>query len=89
MSEANSTGALRRTEDIALDLMKFVAGVAHVGTKAAGSTGFGATAAGKPDDVVVQLLSLYGRCREAVEGPAGAESTTPVAAASAAARPAK
>ena len=60
----------RRTEDIALDLLKFVAATAHVGTKAAGSgVGFGVSSAGKPEDQVTQLLELYGRCRQAVEGP--------------------
>ena len=59
----------RRTEDIALDLLKFVASQAHVGTKAAGGTGFGVTASSKPEDQVTELLALYGRCRQAVEGP--------------------
>jgi hypothetical protein len=67
MSEGNN--AARRTEDIALDLLKFVASQAHVGTKAVGSTGFGVTATSKPEDQVTELLALYGRCRQAVEGP--------------------
>ena len=36
-----SIPAARRTEDIALDLLKFVASQANVGSKSAGSTGFG------------------------------------------------
>ena len=67
MSEGNN--AARRTEDIALDLLKFVASQAHVGTKAVGSTGFGVAASGKPEDQVTQLLELYAKCRRAVEGP--------------------
>jgi hypothetical protein len=68
MSEGNN-GA-RRTEDIALDLLKFVAAQAHVGAKAAsGGVGFGAAAAAKPEDQVTELLALYGKCRAAVEGP--------------------
>ncbi len=66
--EANNTLGARRTEDIALDLLKFVAAAAHVGSKAAGSSGFGATSSGKPEDQVAQLLELYARCRQAVEG---------------------
>jgi hypothetical protein len=63
------TGA-RRTEDIALDLLKFIAATTHVGTKAtAGGVGFGAGASNKPEDQVTQLLDLYARCRQAVEGP--------------------
>lgn len=59
----------RRTEDIALDLLKFVASQAHVGTKTPGGTGFGVSATPKPDDQVTQLLELYSRCRQAVEAP--------------------
>jgi hypothetical protein len=64
-----NTGA-RRAEDIALDLLKFIAGTTHVGTKAAsGAVGFGIGSSGKPEDQVTQLLELYARCRQAVEGP--------------------
>jgi len=59
--------AARRTEDIALDLLKFIAAQAHVGTKPSGATGFGVTTSAKPEDQVTQLLELYGRCRRAVE----------------------
>jgi hypothetical protein len=59
----------RRTEDIALDLLKFVAAQAHVGTKAAGSTGFGVATSSKPEDQVTELLELYARCRQVVEAP--------------------
>jgi hypothetical protein len=58
----------RRNEDIALDLLKFVAATAGVGKPAAPSTGFTGTAATKPDEHVTQLLELYGRCLKAVEG---------------------
>ena len=58
----------RRNEDIALDLMKFVAGTAGVGRPAAGAAGFSGNAAGKPEEHVGQLLELYGRCLKAVEG---------------------
>lgn len=62
---------VRRTEDIALDLMKFVAGHTNVGSKTAGSTaGFGVASSAKTEDQVANLLELYARCREAVEGPA-------------------
>ncbi len=64
-----SINAARRTEDIALDLLKFVAAQAHVGSKTPGSTGFGVAATSKPDDQVASLLELYTRCRQAVEAP--------------------
>ena len=57
----------RRPEDIALDLLKFVASHANVGSKSSGSTGFSAPSATKPEDQVTNLLELYARCREAVE----------------------
>jgi hypothetical protein len=60
----------RRNEDIALDLMKFVAGTAGVGRPAAPSTGFGGAAALKPEEQVDELLELYSRCLKAVEGKA-------------------
>jgi hypothetical protein len=64
-----SNTAARRTEDIALDLLKFVAAQANVGNKSAGSTGFGVSTSTKPEDQIAQLLELYARCRQAVEAP--------------------
>ena len=69
MDALNGAGlGARRNEDIALDLMKFVAGIAGVGKPAAPSTGFSGAGAAKPDEHVNQLLSLYSRCLKAVEG---------------------
>jgi hypothetical protein len=62
-----SLGA-RRNEDIALDLLKFVAGTAGVGRPATPSTGFSGSAPAKPEEHVTQLLELYGRCLKAVQG---------------------
>ncbi len=58
---------VRRTEDIALDLMKFVAMTTGYG-KMQGGTGF----SGKPgaranEEYAESLLQLYQRCREIVE----------------------
>lgn len=64
-----SISTARRTEDIALDLLKFVAAQANVGSKSAGSTGFGLPTTTKGEDQVTHLLELYARCREAVEAP--------------------
>ncbi len=65
---AGATLGARRNEDIALDLMKFVAGTAGVGRPAAPSTGFSGAGTAKPEEPVNQLLELYGRCLKAVEG---------------------
>jgi hypothetical protein len=42
-----SINTARRTEDIALDLLKFIAAQAHVGNKTSGSTGFGVTSSAR------------------------------------------
>jgi hypothetical protein len=74
MDANNNLGlGARRNEDIALDLMRFVAGVANVGRGTASSTGFIAAAGQKPDDHVTELLELYGRCLKAVEGKGAAK----------------
>ena len=64
----NASMGARRNEDIALDLLKFVAGAANVGRTAAPSTGFIAAGGSKPNEQVTELLELYGRCLRAVEG---------------------
>ena len=71
MDEAPATGsgATRRNEDIALDLMKFVAMTTGYGRTAAGGVGFsGSGSAAKPEDYAEKLLELYGRCLGAVSG---------------------
>lgn len=69
MDALNSAGlGARRNEDIALDLLKFVAATAGVGKPAAPSTGFAGALSTKPDEQVTQLLELYSRCLKAVEG---------------------
>jgi hypothetical protein len=72
MDPLNGAGlGARRNEDIALDLLKFVASTTGVGKLAAPSTGFSGTAATKPEEHVAQLLELYSRCLRAVEGKQG------------------
>jgi hypothetical protein len=72
MDEAPATGsgAARRNEDIALDLMKFVAMTTGYGkTASSGGVGFtGGGAAAKPEDYAAHLLELYGKCLAAVGG---------------------
>jgi hypothetical protein len=67
-SFSNAVLGVRRNEDIALDLLKFVAGTAGVGRPVSGSTGFSGAGGAKADEYVGQLLELYGRCLKAVEG---------------------
>ena len=61
----------RRNEDIALDLMKFVAATTNYGRTVGtgGGVGFqGGGAASKPEEYAEHLLELYGKCLKAVEG---------------------
>jgi hypothetical protein len=71
MDEAPHHGAgSRRNEDIALDLMKFVAMTTGYGrTATSGGVGFtGGGSAAKPEDFAAHLLELYGKCLGAVAG---------------------
>jgi hypothetical protein len=72
MEETASTSAgSRRNEDIALDLMKFVAMSTGYGRTIAQGTGVGFQGVGgaaKPEDYVAQLLELYSKCLGVVQG---------------------
>ncbi len=63
-----SANSARRNEDIALDLLKFVASTAGLGRATSASPGFVAASAPKPEDQVTHLLEIYTRCLHAVEG---------------------
>jgi len=69
MEEApTSGGGARRNEDIALDLMKFVAMTTGYGRVQSSGVGFqGSGAAAKPEEYANHLLELYGRCLQAVQ----------------------
>jgi hypothetical protein len=59
----------RRNEDIALDLMKFIAMTTGYGKTIGSGVGFqGGGAAAKPEDYAAHLLELYGRCLLSVSG---------------------
>ena len=63
------SGAGRRNEDIALDLMKFVAMTTGYGRTTSSGVGFqGTGSAAKPEEYAERLLELYGRCLHAVSG---------------------
>ena len=65
---ATSTGAGRRNEDIALDLMKFVAMTTGYGRTTSTGVGFqGTGSAAKPEEYAERLLELYAKCLTAVE----------------------
>jgi hypothetical protein len=59
----------RRDEDVALDLMRFIAMTTNYGKGVSATPGFqGGSAKGGPDDHADQLLKLYTRCLETVKG---------------------
>jgi hypothetical protein len=64
----NITLGARRNEDIALDLMKFVAITTGYGRGAAAGAGFQGASTVKAEDYAGHLLELYGRCLHAVQG---------------------
>jgi len=58
----------RRNEDIALDMMKFIASTTNYGKTALTSAGFHGGTENKSEDYATQLLELYTRCLETVNG---------------------
>jgi hypothetical protein len=63
----NITAGSRRNEDIALDLMKFIAMTTGYGRTTSSGAGFqGTGAAAKPEEYAGHLLELYGKCLQAV-----------------------
>ena len=61
------TAGQRRNEDIALDLMKFIAMTTGYGRTTSGGAGFqGSGTVAKPEEYASQLLELYGKCLQAV-----------------------
>jgi hypothetical protein len=59
----------RRDEDVALDLMKFVAMTTNYGKAPGATPGFqGGGAKGGQEDHADQLLKLYTRCLDTVKG---------------------
>jgi len=68
MDGSPATSGSRRNEDIALDLMKFVAMTTGYGRTSSSGVGFqGTGAATKPEEYADHLLELYGKCLEAVQ----------------------
>jgi hypothetical protein len=63
----NTAAGSRRNEDIALDLMKFIAMTTGYGRTSSTGVGFqGSGAAAKPEEYAGHLLELYGKCLQAI-----------------------
>ncbi len=57
----------RRDEDIALDMMKFIAVTTGYGKTGLPGAGFQGGTVSKAEDYVTHLIELYGRCLSAVK----------------------
>jgi len=69
MEEASSISVgSRRNEDIALDLMKFIAVTTGYGRTGSPGAGFQGSTDSKAEDYARHLLDLYGQCLAAVQG---------------------
>ena len=69
MDETPGIGAgSRRNEDIALDMMKFIAMTTGYGKTGSGVTGFQGGQPTKPSEYADHLIDLYGRCLNVVQG---------------------
>ena len=58
----------RRNEDIALDMMKFIAATTGYGKTQASGAGFQGGSDSKAEDYAAHLLDLYTRCLNTVSG---------------------
>ena len=65
----NAMFGSRRDEDVALDLMKFIAMTTGYGKSGGVTPGFqGGGTKGGPEDHAEQLLGLYSKCLNTVKG---------------------
>ncbi len=65
----NGLMGARRDEDVALDLMKFIAMTTNYGKTGGATPGFqGSSAKGGAEDHAEQLLGLYSKCLNTVKG---------------------
>ncbi len=65
---AGATPGVRQNEDIALDMMKFVAVTTGYGKAGSPGAGFQGETVSKAEDYARHLLELYGQCLAAVQG---------------------
>jgi len=69
MEEARTGNVVtRRNEDIALDMMKFIAVTTGYGKTGSPEAGFQGGTVSKAEDYARHLLDLFGQCLAAVQG---------------------
>ena len=67
MTEEKGTAAgSRRDEDIALDMMKFIAGTTGYGKTGMPGAGFQGGTVSRAEDYAKHLIDLYGQCLDAI-----------------------
>lgn len=65
--QGGTTPGARRNEDIALDMMKFIAVTTGYGKAGSPGAGFQGETVSKAEDYARHLLDLYGQCLTAVQ----------------------
>ena len=68
MEQLSALMSARRNEDIALDMMKFIAVTTGYGKTGAPGAGFQGGTVNKPEDYAIHLLDLYTRCLSTING---------------------
>ncbi len=68
MDQLAAMMASRRNEDIALDMMKFIASTTGYGKTGAPGAGFQGGTVNKAEDYAEHLLDLYTKCLNTVNG---------------------
>ena len=67
-ADANAGAHGRSPDELALDLMKFIAGTTGYGKTTGVGAGFQSGAANKAEDYAKHLLDLYGQCLTSIKG---------------------
>ncbi len=68
MEQLSALVGTRRNEDIALDMMKFIAATTGYGKTSGPGAGFQAGSESKAEDYAAHLLDLYTRCLNTISG---------------------
>ena len=68
MDQLSGLIGTRRNEEIALEMMKFIAATTGYGKIGAPGAGFQGGTVSKPEDYATHLLDLYTRCLNTVNG---------------------
>jgi len=65
-NHASFAPPMRRDEEIALEMMKFIAAAAGYGRATTAGAGFQGGASSRPEDYAKQFIDLYGQCLDAI-----------------------